>query len=62
MSANNKVNTNIVKAKTELETTMNMTLNEFKSETVSYIVMKLSTLNSNKASSYYDQLSDDLIK
>ena len=41
---------------------MNMRLNEFKSETVSYIYMKLLTINSNKPSSYYDHPSAYFIK
>ena len=39
-----------------------MRLNEFKSETVSSIYMKLSALSSNKPSSSYDQPSSDIIK
>ena len=39
-----------------------MRLNELKSETFISIDIKLSTLNSNKPSSYYDQPSADLIK
>ena len=62
MSANNKVSTKIGIAKTELEATINMRLNEFKSETVSAIDMKLSILNSNKFTSSYNQPSADLIK
>ena len=41
---------------------MNMRLNKFKSETVSSIDMKITTLNSNKLSSSYHQHSDDTIK
>ena len=44
MSANNKVRTNIEIAKIELEATMNMRLNELKSETVRSIDIKQSTL------------------
>ena len=39
-----------------------MRLDEFKSETVISIDMKLSNLNSNKPLSYYDKASVDLIK
>ena len=39
-----------------------MRLNEFKFETVISIDMKLSSLSSNKPSSYYDQHSADIIK
>ena len=48
--------------KTETEATMNMRLNEFKSETFSSFEMKLPALTSNKPYSKYDQRSDDLIK
>ena len=39
-----------------------MILDEFKSETVSYLDMKLSYITSNKPSSTHYQHSDDLIK
>ena len=39
-----------------------MILYEFKCETFSSIEMKLSTLNSNKSPSFYDQPSADIIK
>ena len=62
MVANNKVSTDIEISKIELEATMNMRLNELKSETVSSIHIKLSTLKSNKPSSSYYQPSAGLIK
>ena len=45
MRANNKVSTNIEIAKPELEATINTRLDEFKSETVNSIEMKLSALS-----------------
>ena len=62
MNANKKVCTKIEISKTELEATMNMRLYELKPETVISIDMKLSTINSNKNISPYEQSSDDLIK
>ena len=63
MSAINKVSTNIEISKTELEaTTDNIILYEFKSKTVSSISMKISSLNSNKPYSYYEQPPVYLIK
>ena len=62
MSTNNKVSTNTEISKTELEATMNMLLDEFKYETVSSLEIKLSSINSNKPSSYYEQPSADIIK
>ena len=41
---------------------MKIKMDEYKSETSSYIDMKLLTLNSNKSPTYYDQPSSDLIK
>ena len=48
--------------KTELEATTNTRIDELKSESVSSLGMKISTLNSNKPYSSYDQPSVDLIK
>ena len=62
MSANNKVSANIEIAKTELEETMNLRLDEFKSETTNSIDRKLSTLNSNKHPSSNKQTSSDITK
>ena len=62
MSTNNKASTNFETEKTELEETMKVKMDEFKSETSSFIDMKLLTINSNKSHSYYDQSSADLIK
>ena len=62
MSTRNKCSTNIETSKTELEATMNMRLDEFKSETVSFFNTKLPTHTSNKPSSSYDQPYADLIK
>ena len=41
---------------------MKIKMYEYKSETSSYIDMKLLTLNSNKYPSYYDQPSSNIIK
>ena len=49
MSTKNKVSTKFEISKTELEETLNMRLDELKSEIFSSIDMKLSTINSNKA-------------
>ena len=54
ISSSNKVSTKIEIAKIELEATMNIRLDELKSETVSFFDMKLSDLASNKPSSSYD--------
>ena len=45
MRSNNKISTNIEIAKPELEATINTRLDEFKSETVNSIEMKLSALS-----------------
>ena len=62
MSADNKVITKIEIAKTELEVTMTMRLNEFKSEEARSLGMKLSYLTSAKPPSSCDQPSVDIIK
>ena len=62
MSASNKVSTNIEIEKTDIEATINMRIDEFKSETVISFDMKISALTSNKHSYSYDQPSSDLIK
>ena len=62
MSTNNKVITKFEIAETEIEETMKMKLDEFKSETSSSVDMKLLTLSSDKYTSSYEKPSSDLIK
>ena len=62
MNNNNRVGDKIEIEKTELEATMHMVTDEFKSETVIFIDIKLTALSSNKQSFSYDQPSDDIVK
>ena len=62
MGTNKKISTKFEMDKIELEETIKIKMDEYKSETSIYIYMKLLTLNSNKYSSSFDQPSANLIK